>query len=190
VLAVWLALQGSPAASADVDDDLSAVATVSNVIEVVQNATPEDRAAAAGSLGSSFDIQAIAKIITGSAWTTASARQKSEFLDALLNATMTIIFERMSERRNAGIDFGKVRHLPNGDTLVDTKVARPNGRVVDLGWRLRPCAANLCIVDLIVDGGSMALQLRDEAAPILNANGGAIGELSLRLRYTPTHPFN
>jgi phospholipid transport system substrate-binding protein len=187
---VWLAVQAHRAACADVDDDLSAVATVSNVIEVVQNASPADRAGAAGSISSSFDIEAIAKIIAGDAWTTASAKQKNEFLDALLNATMTIIFERMNERQSAGIDFGKVRHLPNGDTLVGTKVTRPSGRIVDLGWRLRPCKANLCIVDLIVDGASMALQLRDEAAPILAANGGAIGELSLRLRYTPTHPFN
>jgi len=35
-----------------------------------------------------------------------------------------------------------------------------------------------------------AIELRDEAAPILSANGGAIGELSLRLRARPAHPFN
>ena len=193
VLALCLALQASPAASTegdDADDQLGAIAVVSGVIAAVQTASPADPDEAAGAVRDSFDIEAIAKTIAGKSWSTATGRQKTEFKDALLSATVANIFERLKERRDLPVDIGKVRGLANGDTLVSTRLTKLDGRVVRLDWRLRPCPAGLCVVDLIVDGASMAIELRDEAAAILSANGGAIGELSLRLRARPAHPFN
>lgn len=189
-VALWSALTASPALSSGGGGDSGAIAVVTRVIDTLQKASPSDRAKATRTLRSSFDIEAIAKTIVGKYWSTASVRQKTEFMDALLSATVTVILERLEERRDLDLHIGKVRHSQNGDTLVATKVTKLNGRVVNILWRLRPCPPSLCVVDLIVDGASMAFQRRDEAAAILSANGGAIGELSLRLRAHPTHPFN
>ena len=123
-------------------------------------------------------------------WPSATGKQKTEFKDALLSATVANIFERLKERRDVDVDIGKVRRLSNRDTLVSTTLTKLDGHVVRLDWRLRSCPVGLCVVDLFVNGASMAIELRDEAAPILSANGGAIGELSLRLRARPAHPFN
>ena len=163
---------------------------VSGVIAAVQSASPADPGEAAETVRNSFDIETIAKTIVGDSWSHATGKQKTEFKDALLSATVANIFERLKERRDLHVDIGKVRGISNGDTLVSTRLIKLDGRVVRLDWRLRPCATGLCVVDLYVDGASMAIELRDEAAPILTANGGAIGELSLRLRARPAHPFN
>ena len=188
--ALCLALHAAPALSAGGTSDSDATAVVDRVIDTVQKASPSDRAKVTGTIRSSFDIEAIAKTIVGKYWLTASDGQRAEFMDALLSATVVVILDRLQERRGLDIDLGKVRHSQNGDFLVPTKVTKQDGRIVNVVWRLRRCSAGVCIVDLIVDGASMALQRRDEAAGILSANGGAIGELSLRLRAQPTHPFN
>jgi ABC-type transporter MlaC component len=137
----------------------------------------------------SFDFEAIAKTIAGKYWSGASSRQKVEFVNALMHATIATMFDWLKQRRNLDVDVGEVRHA-KGDTLVSTKVTKRDGRVVRVDWRLRPCATGFCVVDLIVDGGSMAIQLRDQAAAILSANGGGLSALTKRLRSRPTHPFS
>jgi ABC-type transporter MlaC component len=185
LLGLSLILPASAAVGA-VTADTSAAAAVSRVVNTLETSS---HGRAAGVIRSSFDINAIAQTIAGKYWSTATPRQRAEFAQALLSATIANIFVQLGDRRSLDIDVGRVRRIAKGDALVSTKVTKRDGRVYRVDWRLRPCAAGLCIVDILVDGGSMAIQLRDRAAPFLSANGGGISELSHRLRANPTHPF-
>jgi ABC-type transporter MlaC component len=167
-------------------EDSNAVGIVSRVIAAVGNASPSDHLKTARLVRNNFDLRAIAKTIAGRTWATANESQRNEFMDALLNAMLAGVFEA----RRLNIDIAKIRQTSNGDSLVATNATKPNGRVVRVDWRLHRCSSGLCIVDVLVSGASMALQLRDEAAAVLSAKGGGIDELSRRLRANPTHPFN
>ena len=187
VLTLWSVLQVGPALSARSGGGSNAVAVVSQIVVALQTGS---RGRAATVIRNSLSIDAIAKTIAGRSWSGASGKQKREFMDALLHATIATMSSRLKERRNTHVDVGGVRSTAKGDTLVSTKVTRSSGRIVRIDWRLRRCATGLCVVDLIVDGGSMAIQLRDQATPILSANGGGIAVLTQRLRSRPTHPFS
>jgi len=189
VLALSLTLQAAPALGFE-GGDSGASAVVSRIIDAAEKVPPSDRAKAARVGRTSFDVMAIAKTILGRYWSTASAREKAEFIDAVSSAMLINVFDLLEKRGRPDIAVGKTRNTLNGDSIVGTKVTEPSGRMVKVDWRLRPCAYGLCVVDLIVNGASMVIQRRDEAAAVLSANGGAIDELSRRLRANPTHPFN
>ena len=120
----------------------------------------------------------------------ASAREKARFIDTLTGALRISVFGLLKKYGRIDVAVGKTRKTLNGDFIVEAAAKKSNGDIVNIDWRLRPCASGLCIVDLIVNGASTAIQLRDEAAAILSANNGAIDELSERLLANPTHPFN
>lgn len=188
-LALSVILQTAPVLGFE-GADPGAGAVVSRIIVAARKVPLSDHAEAARLGRTSFDVTAIAKTILGRYWATASARAKAEFIDALSSAMLVNVFDLFEKHGGLDIDVGKTRGISNDDSLVETMVTEPSGRMVKVDWRLRPCAYGLCVVDLIVNGASMAIQRRDEAGAVLSANGGAIDELSRRLRANPTHPFN
>ena len=188
-LALSVILQTAPALGFE-GADPGATAVVSRIIDAAKQVPLHDRAEAARLARTSFDVPAIAKTILGRYWPTASARAKAEFIDALSNAMLANVFNLLEKHDGLDIAVGKTRGISNGDSLVETTVTETSGRVVKVDWRLRPCTYGLCVVDLIVNGASMAIQRRDEAAAVLSANNGVIDELSRRLRANPTNPFN
>ena len=189
ILALSLLLQTAPVFGIE-GGDLGASAVVSRMIDAVNEAPFSDHAEADRVGRKSFDVTAIAKTILGSYWSTASAREQARFIDTLSGAVRISVFDLLKRHGKLDIAVGKTRNTLNGDSIVETDLTESSGDMVKVDWRLRPCAYGLCIVDLIVNGASVAIQLRDEAAPILSANNGAIDELSRRLLANPTHPFN
>lgn len=189
ILAFSLILQTTPVFGIE-GGDRGASAVVSRIIDAVNEAPFSDRAKVDGVVRTSFDVTAIAKTILGRYWSTASAREKARFIDTLSGAMRISVFDLLKKHDGLNIAVGKTRNTLNGDSIVETNLTETSGDMLKVDWRLRPCAHDLCIVDLIVNGASVAIQLRDEAAPILSANNGAIDELSRRLLANPTHPFN
>ena len=189
ILALSLILQTAPVFGIE-EGDLGASAVVSRMIDAVNEAPFSDRAKADQVGRTSFDIAAIAKTILGGYWSTASAREKARFIDTLSGAVQISVFNLLKKYGRLDIAVGKTRNTLNGDSIVETDLTESSGELVKVDWRLRPCDYGLCIVDLIVNGVSVAIELRDEAAPILSANNGAIDVLSQRLLANPTHPFN
>ena len=189
LLALSLILQTAPVLCLE-GGDPGASAAVLRIIDAVKKVPSSDRATAARIGRTSFDAMVIAKTILGRYWATAGEREKAEFIDALSSAMLINVLDLFEKHGRLDIAVGKTRKTLNWDSIVETTVTEPSGRVGKVDWRLRPCAYGLCVVDLIVNGASMAIQRRDEAAGVLSANGGAIDELSRRLRANPTHPFN
>lgn len=189
LLALVLTVSARPVLCLETSDP-GARAALSRILETLKTVPLSDRAEIARLGRTSFDAAAIAKTILGKYWPTASARARAEFVDALSSAMLINVIDLVEKHGRFDLDLGKVRKTMNGDAIVEGSVTKPDGRIVEVDWRLRPCAYGRCVVDVIVNGVSMAIQRRDEAAAILSANNGAIDELSRRLRANPTHPFN
>ncbi|MFQ6016672.1 MAG: ABC transporter substrate-binding protein, partial [Kiloniellaceae bacterium] len=67
---------------------------------------------------------------------------------------------------------------------VSSRVIRPKGQPIPIYWRLRRGKDDWRIVDVVVEGVSMALTQRAEFNAVIKRNGGRIEGLLEKLRET------
>ena len=71
----------------------------------------------------------------------------------------------------------------NNEYLVASVIAQPgNPQPIRVDWRLHEAEGELRVVDLIIEGISMALTQRTEFGSLIQSNGGDITVLIARLR--------
>jgi phospholipid transport system substrate-binding protein len=76
---------------------------------------------------------------------------------------------------------GKIRNINQRDNLVQSEMVLVDGRKIPVHWRVRN-GKKFKIVDVLVEGVSMAITQRDEFSSIINQNGGKIDGLLAALR--------
>jgi phospholipid transport system substrate-binding protein len=74
-----------------------------------------------------------------------------------------------------------MRKIDERDALVQSELALKDGRKIIVNWRVRS-KTEPKIIDVIVEGVSMAITQRDEFSAIINQNGGKIDGLLTALR--------
>lgn len=125
-------------------------------------------------LQSSFDIKTIGRFSMGRYWSSMSDAQRSEFQKLF----ETMIIESYSRRFNdyEGQDFDVTSAGPQGraDTLVRSHILDPNGQKISVDWRVREKNGGHKIIDIIVEGVSMATTQRSEFASIIQRGGGDV----------------
>ncbi|HET8727811.1 MAG TPA: ABC transporter substrate-binding protein, partial [Alphaproteobacteria bacterium] len=68
------------------------------------------------------------------------------------------------------------------DVLVDSRILRPNGPSVGVAWRVRDRDGRFQIIDVSIEGVSMAVTQRNEFASVIQRNGGSVDALLAALR--------
>lgn len=127
-----------------------------------------------------FDLTRISGLVLGSHWRGASAAERAAFRDALTDYLVLTYARRMGSASDAQVtvldseqagNYWKVRSaIDQGQDSrysVDWLIYRDGNR-----WR---------VVDIVVDGISMATTYRDQFAAVIRANGGRIGALTATL---------
>jgi ABC-type transporter MlaC component len=185
--AVAFAIGAPHFAHADIAAD--AVALVQSVhqtaLDLDHAGAAADLAKEAQAIRSAFDGPALGQLVLGKAWTAASAADRSAFVDALLDAIVQGLADRLVGSDNQPFEILGTQALSNGDMVVKTQFDRPVRAPIPVDWRLHRCQASLCIADVTVSGASVALQRRDDVAAQLAANGGSIPALITTLRQSP-----
>jgi len=74
---------------------------------------------------------------------------------------------------------------PEGDVLVLTRIAGKTGRPLRVDWRVRPTDAGPKLVDVIVEGTSLAVVQREAFIGELRRNGGKLDKLIARIEAKP-----
>jgi phospholipid transport system substrate-binding protein len=127
-------------------------------------------------LRSSFDLPSVARFILGRNWQTAPPDQRNEFVQLFEDITADIWVPRFRDYGGEHLQIAEVQ--PTGDGyLVETALlsrTRPQRRIA---WRLRDTAQGLKVVDIVVDGVSMAVTHRSEYASVLRQTGNLAGLL-------------
>jgi phospholipid transport system substrate-binding protein len=62
-----------------------------------------------------------------------------------------------------------------GVTIVHSKIDMPSSEDVRVDWHLRPRDNSFAIVDIVVEGVSMAVTQRSEFASVIQSRGGVAG---------------
>ncbi len=124
-----------------------------------------------------FDMPSIAKYMLGSYWPKASAEQQSEFTAALTDFLSLAYAKRFADYNGHEMEIGRVRKEDDGRTIVFTKVALPNSEIARVDWVVEAAEQPYHIVDIRVEGLSLAETHRQEFASLISQNGGDISKL-------------
>lgn len=135
---------------------------------------PEREARFRRLLDEHFDMGAIAKFVLGRYWRTASAAQREEFTQLFEDFLVTSYSSRFGEYRGEGFSVSG-SDSDNGAIIVHSKINMPSSEDIRVDWRLRQSDGEFHIVDIVVEGVSMAVTQRSEFASVIQSRGGVDG---------------
>jgi phospholipid transport system substrate-binding protein len=129
-----------------------------------------------------FDLPSAARFVLGRNWRSASAEEQERFVALFEDINIYTWARRFKDYNGQQLVLaGATPDGPKG-AYVETKVEQGNGQPPLLvRWRLRarPDAQfGLLVVDLEVEGLSMALTYRSEYASVIQNNGGSVSALN------------
>ena len=133
-------------------------------------------------LKSLIDAEAIAQFVLGDHLAAATASQRTAVVSALSDLIADGLVERLGGAHAEPFELEGARRLDNGDIVVVSHVRFRDGHRGELDWRLHAKGTNQLMVDVLVDGVSIAVGARDQAATELSSNGGSIPRLTASMR--------
>jgi phospholipid transport system substrate-binding protein len=138
---------------------------------------PERQARFRRLLNDHFDMAAISKFVLGRYWRTADETQRGEFQKLFEDFIVVSYSVRFSEYRGEAFKVAGSNVESGGTVLVHSKIDMPTSEDIRVDWRLRGRDGEFVIVDIIVEGVSMAVTQRSEFASVIQNRGGVDGLL-------------
>ncbi len=128
-------------------------------------------------VSSIMDIDAVAKGGSVRIWEQMTPAQRSAYGKAAQRWAVRNCVRRNKDGNGTPVKFAGLRRGEGGDKLLATRSEQPTHLVI---WRLRG-TSTLRAVDLLLDGLSMTLQLRDETNMLLDQNNNDIDKAIIAL---------
>src|SRR5262245_56867350 len=133
-------------------------------------------------LKSLIDADAIAQFVLGDRLAAAPAPQRTAVISALSDLIADGLVERLGGAHAEPFQLEGARRIDNGDIVVVSHVRFKDGHRGELDWRLHSKGTSQLMVDVLVDGASVAVGARDQAAIELSSNGGSIPRLTASMK--------
>ncbi|MCB2107875.1 MAG: ABC transporter substrate-binding protein [Rhodobacteraceae bacterium] len=128
--------------------------------------------------GEFFDIPAIGRFVLGRF----ARAAKPDDLDAFQKLFEDVIVytwtRRFSEYQGQTLNVQNSSPDGNNGAVVNSAIIDKNGQSFAVAWRLRMREQGYRIVDIIIEGVSMAITYRQEYATVIQQNGGMSGLLT------------
>lgn len=123
-------------------------------------------------LTSYFDVPIIARFALGRHWRQASADQKKDYLALFAKYIARNYATKLGGYTGEKFKILSERVLSNKrDVMVDTRIERPSGPPINVAWRVRNRKDSKAIIDVMVEGVSMAVTQRNEFSSVVRRNG-------------------
>lgn len=132
-------------------------------------------------LDRTFEVPLIARFTLGRFWRHTSSEKRKEYVGLFEDFIVEAYAVRFKNYSGEAFTVGKVREINERDSLVHSELALKDGRKIVVYWRVRGNDP-FKVIDVIVEGVSMAITQRDEFSAIINRNGGQIDGLLVALR--------
>ncbi len=187
---VAMAMQRRPAAAAAGADQVAGARSFMNwladqaiaVLRRTSDSLEQREAAFRQLLLQAFDIAFIGRFVLGRHWRRMTAAEREDYLGVFSEFLVKTYSRRFGGY--SGESFAITGAKPTGkkDIVVGTNIRRPSGPPIRADWRLRVIDRRYRIIDVSVEGISMALTQRTEFASVVQ-NHGVPGLLqALRIR--------
>ncbi len=118
-----------------------------------------------------FDIHHIASFVMGRYWRQATTPQQNRFIEIFKKRLKKAYASRFREYRGVNFEVGEASPRAGAD-FVKSTIQKPGGPKTDVEWRVKSGK----VQDVIVDGISMSVTLRDDYSSLLSQKNGNIEE--------------
>ncbi len=187
IVAVFVVVAGmmaapGPAAAGEYPADFISALGNQGLAVIRSNAAIDQKAAYFHQmLRQDFDLARISRFGLGPYWRAASEREQQEFTRLLEDHLVRFYGRRFAEYGGESLRVTGSRADPDG-VIVSSQIIRPQGLPIAVDWRLGLSDGHYKIIDVIVDGVSMALTQRSEFAAMIQRNGGQVAGLLAAMR--------
>ena len=131
-------------------------------------------------LQAGFDIPRISRFVLGRYWTVANDNQRKEFSELFEDWIVRTYAARFGQYSGEKIQVTGTRSEGPTTNVVVSQFVSPNGGPpAKVEWVVRKNGDNdYTIVDISIEGVSMALTQRDEIAAVADRSGGTVDSLN------------
>ena len=157
---------------------------VANALQTLRNPALGDgeREARLGAmLTRDFDIPRIARYVLGRYWTTASEEERQSFARLIGRWMVRTYAQRLGQYTAETVKVTGARPESDSAAVVMSQIVHPSGPPTRVEWRVRREGDGYRILDINVEGVSMALTEREEIAATIQRNGGTVASLNRTL---------
>lgn len=127
-----------------------------------------------------LDLKAIGQFVLGRFWKAADKADQQQFLTVFMDFVSETWAKQFSAYTGQKINFTSVRSAEGNQLYVDSVIDGKSP--TEVVWRLRQKGDEFKIIDIIVEGVSMAMSYRNEYATFLQQNGGNLKTLIKELQ--------
>lgn len=134
-----------------------------------------------------FDLPFLGRFVLGRHWRTVTPEQRNDFQQVFEEYILQTYSYRLGGYSGESFTVLSARAAGSKDAMVSTRIERPAGPPVKADWRVRVIADQYKIIDIMVEGVSMAVTQRSEFASVIKRNGfqGLLAALRARVDRFP-----
>lgn len=134
-----------------------------------------------------FDLEFIGRFVLGRHWRTVSADQQAQYLDLFSSYILQTYSSHLGGYTGETLAITSAKPAGSKDAIVQTRIERPSGPPIDADWRVRAQGNQYLIIDISVEGVSMAITQRSEFASVIKNHGfeGLLAALRARTDKMP-----
>lgn len=144
--------------------------------------TAKQKAAFKKLLNKNFDLNTIARFSLGRHWRTANKAQRDEYVKLFKDMIVEVYSQRFSDYQGQTLSVTGSRKEGERDILVHSLLEQNGQPDVKIDWRVRNRGGGYKVVDVIVEGVSMALTQRSDFSSVVQRGGGDMEALLAHLR--------
>lgn len=137
-----------------------------------------------------LDLPFIGRFVLGRHWRAASDDQRDAYQKLFAKHILQSYSRLLGGYSGQTFMVEGVRQVGRNDALVETRIEQEDAEPIRAGWRIRQGEDGLKIIDLMVEGVSMAQTKRDEFSQVITKSGidGLIETLRLKVTKYAARP--
>lgn len=129
-------------------------------------------------LDGALDMEFIGQFVLGRNWRTATTEQRNDFIKVYRDLNIKTWSKRFNEFEGKNFVFkGTTLSSSKGQVFVNTEVPMDQGAPAKVLWRVREKNGNYKIVDIVIEGVSLAQASRSEYTSFIKNNPGGLNAL-------------
>ena len=130
-----------------------------------------------------FDVSSISRFVLGKYWKQASTDQKKKFIKTFRNYIVKTYSSRFNEYSGEQLQLLNTENESNPNIfLVHTALERQDAPIIKVDWRIGKKKDRFVILDIIIEGISLAITQRSEFVSVIDQNEGNIDQLISMLK--------
>lgn len=134
-------------------------------------------------LNNALDLDFIGQFVLGRNWRAATPQQRDQFISVYRDLNIATWSKRFNEFKGKNFVFtGTTPSTSKGQIFVNSVVPMDQGEPAKVLWRVREKNGTYKIVDIVIEGVSLAQASRSEYTAFIKNNPGGIDALIANLK--------